>query len=1035
MAILTPILSTTPGVYTYNPDIADTFSWVPVNGVGVNRPLYARAVYVTNPEDITLSVDSLSANVNLGDVDYALGVVGDNVVTLGQLITSANVSNTNNINTLSGYVLTNNAIVLGIASNMLADYIATSATNASVYSSVYNTSGNWNRAYNFITGVSSISGNWSAAYSNLVANSAAYLSAVDLSFLSVSGNWNGAYASTAALSLSTSSWNNAYTSVTQTSSNWNTAYASTTALNLNSDNWSKAYNISTAYQNASGSFATNTNLNSVSGSLLTTINSASGSLNTTINNASGSLYTLVSNISGSLETTINNVSSSLYTTITSTSGSLYTLVGNTSALLVPTTTLQSISSSLYTTINNVSGNLNTTIKSTSSLLLPTSIYQNASGSFATNTNLNSVSGSLLTTINSASGSLNTTINSTSALLLPITTYQNTSGNYVNYTDINSVSGNWNSAYVSTTALNLSTSSWNNTYTAVSQTSSNWNNAVRTLSTIPYVLVNIASVQPVSGGSTVSGNYSVIAGGYDNCIEAGVTYSFIGGGGGTSVGSGNCAYDNQTVIGGGNKNEVHGIGSAILGGLANITNGSAVVVGGGVSNCACADGTFIGGGQTNSINVGATYSSIIGGNANIIKHSNSHIIGSGITTTASNYTYVNNLSTQGNIHGTFYGDGSNLIGASLPGQANVNTAVTAGSGNWNSAYASTTALNLSSGKWNNAYTSVAQTSTNWNSAYASTTALNLSTSSWNNAYTSVAQTSSNWNTAYSFVTGASSSFTTGTLTVSSTFPTVSDNQTLLVITGNSNQSVYNQIQNTFTGVSASVDIVVTNDTNNAYFDLGINSSQYNGNNYIPNFTIAKANDSYAYSVSGNLTVGTATSGIGDLVFFTGGTLSGSKVLNGNEVMRITNTGGPYTGNIGIGTSTPNTNLTVVGNVSATGAIYGDGTYLTNIQSSNIVVPVTNSADISTYTLQSTDHGRTIFFNNNTALLNLNITNSFFNGFTCEIVQNGSQPILVTPGSGITVNSYGGALKSAGQFAAFRVIQVAANTYHVAGNLVS
>lgn len=40
----TPLLTATPGSpVTYNPSMADTFSWVPVDGAG--RPLYARAVY------------------------------------------------------------------------------------------------------------------------------------------------------------------------------------------------------------------------------------------------------------------------------------------------------------------------------------------------------------------------------------------------------------------------------------------------------------------------------------------------------------------------------------------------------------------------------------------------------------------------------------------------------------------------------------------------------------------------------------------------------------------------------------------------------------------------------------------------------------------------------------------------------------------------------------------------------------------------------------------------------------------------------
>lgn len=40
----TPVLTATPALTaTYNPSMADTFSWIPMEGAG--RPLFARAVY------------------------------------------------------------------------------------------------------------------------------------------------------------------------------------------------------------------------------------------------------------------------------------------------------------------------------------------------------------------------------------------------------------------------------------------------------------------------------------------------------------------------------------------------------------------------------------------------------------------------------------------------------------------------------------------------------------------------------------------------------------------------------------------------------------------------------------------------------------------------------------------------------------------------------------------------------------------------------------------------------------------------------
>jgi hypothetical protein len=50
VATLIPILSTTPGSpLSYNPSMAETFSWIPVAASG--RPLFAQAVYPINVQE------------------------------------------------------------------------------------------------------------------------------------------------------------------------------------------------------------------------------------------------------------------------------------------------------------------------------------------------------------------------------------------------------------------------------------------------------------------------------------------------------------------------------------------------------------------------------------------------------------------------------------------------------------------------------------------------------------------------------------------------------------------------------------------------------------------------------------------------------------------------------------------------------------------------------------------------------------------------------------------------------------------------
>lgn len=70
----TPSLVPTPGdPVTYSVGQAETFSWVPVTGAG--RPLYARATYLANASDISVSLSAGELNVNLEDIENKLVTV------------------------------------------------------------------------------------------------------------------------------------------------------------------------------------------------------------------------------------------------------------------------------------------------------------------------------------------------------------------------------------------------------------------------------------------------------------------------------------------------------------------------------------------------------------------------------------------------------------------------------------------------------------------------------------------------------------------------------------------------------------------------------------------------------------------------------------------------------------------------------------------------------------------------------------------------------------------------------------------------
>ena len=85
MATLNPILTATPGnPLTYNVGMAETFSWIPVEN-DADRPIYARATYLTNASDISVSLSAGNINVSLDGVEASL----DNIETLLDTLTSS----------------------------------------------------------------------------------------------------------------------------------------------------------------------------------------------------------------------------------------------------------------------------------------------------------------------------------------------------------------------------------------------------------------------------------------------------------------------------------------------------------------------------------------------------------------------------------------------------------------------------------------------------------------------------------------------------------------------------------------------------------------------------------------------------------------------------------------------------------------------------------------------------------------------------------------------------------------------------------
>jgi hypothetical protein len=176
---------------------------------------------------------------------------------------------------------------------------------------------------------------------------------------------------------------------------------------------------------------------------------------------------------------------------------------------------------------------------------------------------------------------------------------------------------------------------------------------------------------IGGGSsnTASGEYSTIGGGSIN--RATSDYITIGGGTSNTAlssyatiggGTGNTASATAATIGGGENNSASLDYATIGGGANNIASGEYATIGGGNNNIASAEYATVGGGFGNTVsgvnsfiaggfgNTASGVNSFIAGGFgnNTNNQENTFILGSNITAPSANYTYVNNLSSQGDI---------------------------------------------------------------------------------------------------------------------------------------------------------------------------------------------------------------------------------------------------------------------------------------------------------------------------------------------------------------------------------------------------
>ncbi len=113
-----------------------------------------------------------------------------------------------------------------------------------------------------------------------------------------------------------------------------------------------------------------------------------------------------------------------------------------------------------------------------------------------------------------------------------------------------------------------------------------------------------------------------------------------------------------------------------------------------------------------------------------------------------------------------------------------------------------------------------------------------------------------------------------------------------------------------------------------------------------------------------------------------------------------------------------------------ATTGDGSGLTHLRRP------TNSQVGTSYTLVLTDAGKCVSLSNASAItltVPPNSSVAFAIEDEIEITQDGAGQVTVTPGSGVTINSYGGYTALAGQYAGASLKKTGTNTWRLIGNL--
>ena len=277
-----------------------------------------------------------------------------------------------------------------------------------------------------------------------------------------------------------------------------------------------------------------------------------------------------------------------------------------------------------------------------------------------------------------------------------------------------------------------------------------------------------------------------------------------------------------------------------------------------------------------------------------------------------------------------------------------------SGNWQSTYSTvssnsatwvntTTDLISLSGNWQNTTSDLKALSGNWQSTFSTTSSLS---SKWDSSSTAVQSNSSLWNFGVGTVF---SSAVMDLMNLSSKYLPLSGGDLTgpVTLSVNSSNDAF-RINQIGTGNALVVEDFTNPDSTpfiiDQYGNVGIGTTTLGINDKLTITSGALSNPAITIQQgfingnisSGNLTIGNfgdnssemRISSRGYTTFYTGNATNNA---TGTEVLRIN-----ASGNIGINTTNSTERLTVNGNISASGTVYGDGTWLTATKTTATIV---------------------------------------------------------------------------------------------------